>query len=134
MPSASHPLFPVPLLNCSFPVLNEEVQIDHPREPHQPGLYQYNNNDAGSQKIIDAVVHIAQSENGPVPDKVQKKQHHGKRIIDAAAIVALVDQLLSAYRTVCPYSQELAQGEDTFLLKNIAFPAVRAFVGKQSVE
>lgn len=112
--------------------MDEEIEVNHPREAHEPGLQKQYNGDARRQKIIDAVVAVAQPENGPVPDEVEEGEHHREGIVDAGAVVAFVQQLLAAMRAARMDAQQAAEWKNSFLFKDGTLAAIGAFVGQQA--
>ena len=113
-------------------VRNVEVEVDHPREAHEPGLQDDDDADSGGEEVIDAVVFVGQTEDGPVPGEVKEEQHDREGIIDAATVVLFAFHFLAADIATVFQRNQRFERKNAFVQKHVAATAIRAFAGNEA--
>ena len=84
-------------------IVHEEIKIEGPRKPHQPGLDKYKQHTVHRQPYENAVIPPGYPEKQPEPDQVKHTESHRKRVTHIACPKPETGfQLifLPAYRTI----------------------------------
>lgn len=108
-----------------------EVEVKHAREPHKERLGEYYHAKAGKEEIEDTIIFIRNAENGPIPQSIEEKKHHGERIVDAAAIITFWFHFLTADFALVFKCQAFAERKDTFIDKHRTHAAAGALHAEQ---
>jgi hypothetical protein len=113
-------------LKLLLPYRNKDIQVTDTGKPHQVRLQQHHHKYAGAEEVENAVIHIGNAEDGPIPKQVQEKQYGCQCIVDAGTIVGFRDELITTIGAILVHGQKAFQGEIIFLPEHPAPPALRA--------